>query len=190
MYLALKAHFQTDEYDVIKMRGRIRASRKSFDGLGKEFAFRRLVKLYDREESVCNFMLSNFVTGNHWGGVFDIEAAKTYQAWQRRNQSLGYVFKQELEQLFNEAAENDISDIFQHTSGTHPYILRAYLRKTIGPETLVILNRIENFVDVLDLPEDDPVWPDIRRLIRKYTPFIKINLEKFIEIYHGFRARG
>lgn len=185
MYLALKAHFQTDDYDVIKMRGRIRASRKSFDGAGKEFAFRRLIKIYDTEDAVCNFMVANFIRGNHWGGVFDVEAAKEYMAWQRRNQSLGYVFEQELIRLFAEATEHDVTDIFKHDPGTHPFILKAFMRNSIGPETLIIIDKITHFADSISLPNSDPVWPSIRRLIRKYSPFVRVNLEKFTEIYHG-----
>jgi hypothetical protein len=188
IYLALKAHFQTDEYDVVKMRGRIKASRRSFEGLGKEFAFRRLVKVYDKEEAVCNFMVANFISGSRWGGVFDVEAAKQYMTWQRRNQALSYVFEQDLIKLFEEAAEDGVTDIFKHDSGTHPYILKAFLRNTICPETLVILNKITNFIDIIDLADSDPVWPTVRRLIVKYAPFVKVNLEKFKDIYHAHRV--
>ena len=186
MYLALKAHFQTDAYDVVKMQGRIRASRKSFNGLGKEFAFRRLVKLYDREETVCNFMVANFITGSRWGGVFDATAAKTYMDWQRRNQSLGYVFEQDLIRLFAEAAEHEVTDMFSRQPGSHPFILKAFLRNTICPETLVILDKLTGWVQDCELDDSDPVWTDVRRLIVKYKPFVRINLEKFKEIYDRF----
>ena len=184
MYLALKAHFQTEDYDVVKMQGRIRASRKNFDGLGKEFAFRRLVKVY-KEEEVCNLMVANFVKGNHWGGVFDVEAAKEYTNWKRRQESLGYVFEQELLKLQEEAKEHGITDIFKHDTGNHPFILKAFLRNSIGPETLVILNRLTGFADGIDLPVNDPVWSDVRRLIVKYRPFVKFNREKFSNTYNA-----
>lgn len=186
MYLALRAHFQTDEYDVVKMQGRIRASRKSFDGAGKEFAFRRLVKMY-KDEEVCNFMVSNFIRGNHWGGIFDVEAAKEYADWKRRQESLSYVFDQDLYQLFEEAADDGVQDIFAHVPGSHPYILKAFLRRTICPETLVILNKILGWVQNVTLDNTDPVWGDVRRLIVKYRPFVKFDLEKFKTIYarHG-----
>lgn len=180
MYLALKAHFQTDDYDVVKMQGRIRASRKSFDGAGKEFAFRRLVKLYSDEE-ICNFMVSNFITGNHWGGVFDIQASQRYADWKRRNESLGYVFEQELTKLFEEAADDGVVNIFTAEPGKHPYILKAYLRQTVGPETLVILNRLTDFTTMVNL-DSDPVWPDVKRLIKKYRPFVKYQ-DKYQAIY-------
>ena len=187
MYLALKAHFQTDDYDVFKMHGRIRASRKSFNGLGKEFAFRRLIKLHDKEESVCNFMVANFIRGNHWGGVFDISAAKEFTAWQKRNQSLSYTFEQDLTKLFQEAAEDDVVDVFAFTAGTHPYVLKAFMRQTITPETLVILDKLTNWVTQCQLDDSDPVWKDIRRLIVKYRPFVKINLDKFASIHDKFK---
>ncbi len=68
MYLALRAHFQTDEYDVIKQRGRIRASHKSFVGSGKSFQFLQLTKTYQDAE-ICDFMVANFTAGDRWGGV-------------------------------------------------------------------------------------------------------------------------
>lgn len=186
MYLALKAHFQTEDYDVIKMQGRIRASRKSFDGAGKEFAFRRLVKQYSDEE-VCHFMVSNFIRGNQWGGVFNIEAAKEYADWKRRQESLGYVFDQDLHKLFAEAQDDDVNDVFAHDAGNHPYILKAYLRKTICPETLVILNKLTGWTNDIKLDQTDPIWGDVRRLITKYKPFVKFDAEKFRTILarHG-----
>jgi len=182
MYLALKAHFQTDDYDVVKMRGRIRASRKSFDGMGKEFAFRRLIKVYDTDEAVCNFMVANFIDGSRWGGVFDVEAAKKYMSWQRRNQSLSYVFEQDLNRLSEEATDDGVTDIFKHDSGSHPYILKAFLRNSITPETLVILDRITGFAADIQL-DSDPSWTPVSRMIRKYRPFLRINIDKFQDIY-------
>ena len=124
MYLALKAHFQTDKYDIVKMKGRIRASKDNFLGSGKELAFRRLVKLYNDEEA-CNFMVSNFVKGNRWGGVFDTEASKTYLEWKKRHESMKYMFEKDL-QVLNEYKDNDRS-IFDYTRGYHPQIGRAHV---------------------------------------------------------------
>jgi hypothetical protein len=179
MYLALKAHFLTDQYDVVKMQGRIRASRKSYTG-NKELIFKKLVKRYTDAE-VCDFMVSNFVAGNLWGGVFDEESVKRYTAWQRRTQSLRYVFETDLATLTTEA---EGIDWFTADQGRHPLILRAFLRNSITPETLVILNRITGFADKLIL-DSDPVWPDVKRLIVKYQPFLKFNREQYQEVLNG-----
>jgi hypothetical protein len=173
MYLALKAHFQTDQYDVIEMKGRIRASRKSYTS-NKELIFKKLVKKYTDAE-VCNFMVSNFIAGNHWGGVFDEEAAKRYTAWQRRTQSLRYNFENDLAVL---KTESEGADWFTAEPGQHPLILKSFLRNSITPETLVILNRLTKFTESVRL-DDDPIWPDVRRLITKYQPFLKFNREQY-----------
>lgn len=178
MYLALKAHFHTD-YDVIEMKGRIRASRKAYTS-NKELIFKRLVKKYD-DASICNFMVSNFITGNHWGGVFDEQAQVVFQDWQRRTQSLRYNFEQDLEVLKSEAADAGITDWFDG-QGQHPLILKAFLRRSISPETLVILNRLVGFTNKVNLPAD-PVWPDVKRMIEKYQPFLKIDVSLYKEIY-------
>ena len=180
MYLALKAHFQTDNYDVIAMQGRIRASRKTFFG-HKSLMFQKLVKQYSDDE-ICNFMVSNFIAGNHWGGVFDLEASKKYAAWKRRMESLRYTFKQDLLALRAEAEEAGVADWFAAPAGQHPLILKAFLRNSITPETLVILNKLTGFADQLQL--DDPVWPDIRRMIIKYSPFVKIDRASYQELLH------
>lgn len=184
MYLALKAHFQTEDYDVVEMRGRIRASRKAYTS-NKALIFQKLVKKYNDAE-VCNYMVSNFIAGNHWGGVFDEEAAKRYTAWQKRIQSLGYRFEQDLQTLTEEAAEEGITDWFSAENGRHPLILKAFLRNSISPETMVILNKLTGFVDNIKL-DNDPVWPDVRRLIIKYSPFVRISKEQYERIYNESR---
>lgn len=186
MYLALKAHFQTD-YDVIKMQGRIRASRKAYTS-NKELIFKRLVKKYD-DATICNFMVSNFISGNHWGGVFDEQSQVIFQEWQRRTQSLRYNFEQDLQTLKEEFEEEDHGDDWftPRWAGQHPLILKAFLRRSISPETLVILNRIVGFTDKINLPRD-PVWPDIKRMIEKYQPFLRVDISLYKELYE--RAVG
>lgn len=184
MYLALKAHFQTLNYDVIEMKGRIRASRKSYTS-NKELIFKRLVKRYS-DHDICNFMVSNFIAGNHWGGVFNEEATKVYQDWQRRTQSLRYVFEQDLETLRDEAEDENITDWFSADSGKHPLIVRAFLRQSITPETMVLLNRLTNFTSTIDLP-NDPVWPEIKMMIVKYSPFLRTpDIGPFENLYRQF----
>ena len=184
MYLALKAHFTTDKYDVIKMKGRIRASKESFIGSGKELAFRRLVKLYNDEEA-CNFMVSNFIKGNRWGGVFDMDASKTYTEWKKRKESLRYTFEQDLITL-NEFKDKDRS-VFDFVYGYHPVVLKCYLASEISIETLVILDKLNQFTEWILL--NDPVWEDVKRLIIKYKPFVRIDEEPFrkLSIKHDIR---
>ena len=58
-----------------------------------------------------------------------------------------------------------------------------YLRKAVSIETLVILNKLNNYTDELDrLLSDNIIWPDVSRLIKKYSPFLNINQNKYYDI--------
>ena len=176
MYLALRAHFQTEDYDVIKSRGKIRASQKSFVGSGKAFSFRRLTKLY-KDDEICDFMVANFITGDRWGGVFDADATRRYKEWKRRVESLRYQFNQDLDQLAGK-------DLFSYDTGEHPVVIKEFLGGRISIETLVILDRLTGFVTRFDEQGVDTLmWPDISRTIRKYRPFLRVELEQYKKIY-------
>ena len=184
MYLALKLHFTTDQYDVIKQKGRIRASRQAFAKRKDIFSIRKVSKTYSDEE-VANFLVANFTSGDRWGGLFDTEANERYTEWQKRVQSLSYIFSNDLDAILEELeAENKtFEDAFAIAKNQHPYIIKAFLRKTITLETLVILEKINPFLENFDTHlSTDIMWPDISRLIRKYKPFLRFDKEKYSEI--------
>lgn len=181
MYIALKLHFTTDNYDVIKQKGKVRASREAFAKRKDIFSIRKISKNYSDEE-VANFLVANFTSGDRWGGLFDAEANERYVEWQKRVQSLSYIFSNDLDAMIEELeSENKtFEQAFEITKNQHPYIIKAYLRKTITLETLVILEKINPFLDKFDTYlKTDIMWPDIARLIRKYKPFLQIDKEKY-----------
>jgi len=185
MYIALKLHFTTDKYDVVKQRGKVKASRQAFAKRTDLFSIRKISKTYSDEE-VANFLVANFVSGDRWGGMFDIDAGERYQLWKKKIESLSYNFSQDLDALIAEMEDKNLSlsEIFNVQSGQHPYIIKAFLRKTISIETLVILEKLNKYVEVFDKEITDTiVWPDISRMIKKYKPFLSIDTEKFNGIF-------
>jgi hypothetical protein len=101
MYLALRLHFTTDNYDVIQQKGRVRASRQAYAKRKDLFSIRKIAKSYSDEE-VANFLVANFVSGDRWGGMFDLEAGQRYKEWKKRVESLSYNFEQELDNIVND----------------------------------------------------------------------------------------
>ena len=185
MYLALRLHFTTDNYDVILQKGRVRASRQAYAKRKDLFSIRKIAKSYSDEE-VANFLVANFVSGDRWGGMFDLEAGQRYKEWKKRVESLSYNFEQELDNIINDLEESNlkIEDIFAVSKGQHPYIIKAFLRNTISIETLVILERLNKFTERFDREIGDTVvWPDVSRLIKKYKPFLLIDMEKYDGIF-------
>ena len=181
MYIALKLHFTTDNYDVIAQRGKVRASRQAFAKRKDLYSIKKVSKTYTDEE-VANFLVANFTSGDRWGGLFDSEASERYAEWKKRVESLSYIFTNDLDKLLEdlETDNKQFDDAFKITKAQHPYIIKAFLRKTITLETLVILEKINPFLIHFDTDlSNDIMWPDISRLIRKYKPFLQFDKEKF-----------
>lgn len=179
-YLALKLHFTTEKYDVIEQQGRVKASKNAFLKRNDLFAIRKIAETLSDEE-VIKFLVSNFITGDKWGGVFDTRSKEVYEKWKRRTEALSYVFEQEVTKIVNNCVKYNIrfEDCFKIKAGLHPYILKMYLKGDVSIETLVILNELTQFGKKFDEEmSDDLVWPDISRIIRKYTPFLHLKNKK------------
>jgi len=187
-YLALKLHFTTDQYDAIKQKGRVRATREAFNKRRDLYFIRKLAsKLPDKD--VVDFLVANFVSGDNWGGVFNSDAEKRFVEWKRKIESLTYTFESDISylQLECEKQGKELSYIFEMETNKHPIVVREYLGKNISLETLVILDDLKSFVDTYDkLMYNDIIWKDVSRLIKKYKPFLPYNKKK---IKDGFESR-
>ena len=189
-YLALRLHFTTDSYNVIEQKGRVRATKNSFLKRKDLLSIRRVAETYS-DKDIVDFLVANFVSGDRWGGVFDVESKERYQGWKKRIESISYTFKKEIDKAVTYADKLGITfnQLFYCNHGQHPFIIKMYLRNDISIETLVILNKLNNFTDKLDQDlKDDLVWPDTSRIIKKYSPFLEIKKDKYNEIYR--RAIG
>ena len=183
-YLALKLHFTTDKYNVIEQKGRVRASRQSFFKRTDLFNIKKIASEYSDSE-VVDFLIANFVSGDRWGGVFDSEARSNYLSWKKRIESITYTFEKDIDKISFEAEKNQerFIDYFRSFNSQLPKVINMYLRNDISIETLVILNKLNNYTDKLDQQlSDNIIWPDISRLIKKYSPFLNINKQKYDDI--------
>lgn len=189
-YLALRLHFTTDNYDVIKQQGRVKATRNAFLKRKDLLSIRRVSETYS-DKDIVNFLVANFVSGDRWGGIFDTEAKERYTNWKKRIESMAYTFEKEVSKLQLHCDKNGIEfkELFQSLKNQHPYIIKMFLRNEVSIETLVILDQFTGFTEVLDqVLSNDIIWPDVSRLIKKYTPFLTFNKEKYGQLFR--RATG
>ena len=183
-YLALKLHFTTDQYDVIKQRGRVRATKEAFFKRTDLFSIKKIANDYSDKE-VVDFLVANFVSGDRWGGIFDSDSKTTYFSWKKRIESITYTFEKDLGKIALEAEKIGATNysFLVSLNNQLPKIVNLYLRHDISIETLVILNKLNNYTDELDrLLSDNIIWPDVSRLIKKYSPFLNINKQKYYDI--------
>jgi hypothetical protein len=172
-YLALKLHFKGD-YDYHKYGGKVSASLESFDKRKDKFKFIKLSsKLSDPQ--ILEFYLSNFIRGKEWIGEFD---KRNWTAHKKINQSLEYVYKNDIEKLLTLVEKFDI--IFQCKDGNHPKLVKAYLGKKISLETLVILEKVLTYRERFDEQINEKfIWPKLSKLIDDYDPFLKVDVRAF-----------
>ena len=180
-YLALKNHFTKNSYDYHKYNKKTRASLQSFYKRKDRFWFEKLSRQKDEKE-VEDFFVANFVSCNDpetlWIGEIIKEGEDRYTQWQKKVQSLSYVFKEESESLFE---ENKFEDVFNCSKG-HPPLLKKFLIGKISIETLVIYNKIFLFGNKFDKKLKDPVWETVSRRIKKYEPFLHIDVLRYRKI--------
>ena len=180
-YLALKNHFTKDHYDYIKYRGKTRESNAAFYKRKDRFWFEKFARQKNDKE-IEEFFVSNFIYSTDpstvWIGEMIKEGEGRYQEWQKKVQSLTYVFKEETESVFE---NKKIDDMFDCSKG-HPPILKIYLRGDISLESMVIYDRILGYGKDFDKRLKDPVWETVSRKIKKYSPFLNIDVSRYKKI--------
>ena len=180
-YLSLKNHFTKDHYDYIKYRGKTRATHQAFYKRKDRFWFEKFARKKSDKE-VEEFFVSNFVSstdpGTMWIGDMIKNGEARYVDWKKKVQSLSYNFKEETSQLFE---DKNLDEVFDCSKG-HPPILKSYLGGNTSLETLVICDRILEYRKNFDKKLDDPVWQSVSKRIKKYEPFLNINVPKFKKI--------
>ena len=180
-YLSMKSHFTNRKYDFFKYGGKSRATMASFNKRKDKYWFEKTSRKYSDQE-ITDFLLANFVTTNTpqnlWIGEIINSGERNYSQWMKRKQSLTYLFKEQSNELLS---DNNLNEVFDCSKG-HPPILKKYLGGEMSLETLTILERIFSFVQNFDKKLKDPVWESVSLKLKKYIPFININVFQYKKI--------
>jgi len=180
-YLSLKNHFTNPKYDFFKYGAKTRASVTSFNKRKDKYWFEKTSRKYSDKE-VVDFLVSNFTATdnpqNLWIGEIINSGERNYAEWMKRQQSLSYLFKEQSNELFS---ENELESVFDCSKG-HPIVLKKFLSGTISLETLVIYDKIFLFGNTFDKKLLDPVWETVSLKLKKYSPFINIDVFNYRKI--------
>lgn len=177
----MKNHFTKDKYDYHKYCGKSRASVESFYKRKDRFWFEKLAR-NKKDKEVEEFFISNFITctdpSKLWIGELMREGEDRYTSWKKRTQSLSYTFKQELESILT---DQNFDSIFSSKKG-HPPLLKKYLSGQTSIETMVILDMILGYRKEFDNRIQDPVWETVSMRIKKYSPFLHIDVFRYKKV--------
>lgn len=185
-YIAIKNHFTQKKYDYHKYNGKVKASLQSFYNRKDRFWFEKMSRT-KTEEEIKNFFVANFASCDDpqtlWIGEIIKNGESNYKQWQKKIQSLSYLFKEELDIIFS---EGDFVSNFKVMGSKHPRIIKLYLSDKISLETLIILNKVLNYKTNYDKNLIDPIWEFISMKLEKYSPFIHIDIDRYKNIIKEF----
>jgi hypothetical protein len=181
MYHALKLHF-SGNYDYVKYNGKTNVTKEQFMVRKDKFSFYKLSRKYKREE-LFGFYVANFLKNPKlWAGdLLNEDAESEYKVWLRIQQSLGYLFDQDISHLFDKVEKPD--ELLIVIDGQYPLLYNEFLQDSIHLETIIILNDYLNFLPMWSKKvEDDIVFPDFVKKCNKYKPFFGYDKVKFKNI--------
>ena len=175
LYNALKLHFESS-YDAIKYNFKTSVTPNSFYKRKDKYFFAKLAKKYNG--NLKDFYISQFInTEKYIGDMMDSEADQNYMKYKKIKESIHRVFSVDINRIREENVLFD--DMFKAVNGQHPLIVKLWMQEEISLETVVILNSVFGFIDRESKNISDTIiWPDTRRLIDKYTPFVSFDTNK------------
>ena len=177
VYLGIKNHFTQDSYDWFKYNKKVNVTYDSFMKRKDKIFF---AKLGNRKDAYLeDFLVSNFLHDTKmWvGELLSEECEDRYKEWKRKQESLTYIFKNEMDFVSGWTPEQ-LNEFFDVKGGDHPPIIKKYLRGDISLETLAILNSVLHFVKRYDIMIHDPIYKEVSKICKKYQPFLSYDTVK------------
>lgn len=178
-YRALRLHFTQESYNIFKTQGRVKGVKE--ESLDKNLRLKHFLEKYRKKHKTLpefiDFLVAQFSSGDEYGGVYNGNPDEVYNKWKGRKDSLTRVFREDLQrcpELANKSA---------HTVQTQPPVMKAFYGEKISLETVCILNKLCHFLDEIHNP--DPLWKSFEFRIRKYSPFMTVDRDRFNHIMRG-----
>jgi len=179
IYLAVKLHFTSKDYDYHKYEGKVNCKLETFTKRNDRYFFHKLSKQYEQTD-ILDFFVANFATDSKgWvGNLLQRDGRDVYLDYKKRKEAFTYHFRNDCLRINDDFLSNNISfdDGFVCHNGQHPRLLRLLLQKTISLQTTIVLNHFLSFSKNWDKEiTEKVVWTKISSTIARLKPFIKFN---------------
>jgi len=179
IYLAVKLHFTSKNYDYYKYEGKVNCKLETFTKRNDRYFFHKLSKKYGQNE-ILDFFVANFATDDKkWiGNLLQNDGKDVYLDFKKRKEAFTYHFRNDLVRINNDFISNNLSfnDGFLCSNGQHPRLLRLLIQKKLSIQTAVVLDKILSFSKNWDKQINEKVvWTKISSTIARVKPFIKYN---------------
>tara|TARA_Y100000592_G_C5425106_1_gene295282 strand:- start:357 stop:950 length:594 start_codon:yes stop_codon:yes gene_type:complete len=172
LYNALRLHFETD-YDAVKYNYKSNVSPKSFFKRKDKYFFAKVAKNYGND--LMSYYLANFTQGvSYIGDMVNEVGDDNYNKYIKVKESIHRVFSVDINKITE--SEIDFDKCFISYDGQLPFVIQLMMQEDISLETVVILDSLLGFIQIESKKISDTIiWPDIKRRIEKYKPFVNFD---------------
>jgi len=181
-YIAIRNHFTQKGYDYFKYNGKTKVTSESFLKRRDRFFFAKLERKLSKDERPYFFVANFIVDDRNWSGSLVTEQSmEVYTDWKKNIQSLSYNFKQQCKKLKEivDSSGKMFDDLFK-ADGSHPPLLKLFLRNEVSLETMVIINKVLRYANRWSSElEDDFTWAQINKYIDRYDPWITVDIDQY-----------
>lgn len=176
LYNALKLHFESDGYDAFKYNFKTNVKATSFLKRKDKYFFAKVARQYEKD--MMGYYVSNFKNDiSYIGDMINTYGENNYSEHKRVQESIHRVFAVDINTLSEQNV--DFDKLFESEDGQYPLVARLWISEEISLETVVILNSILGFIPRESSKISDTImWPNIKRKIEKYTPFVNFDVNK------------
>lgn len=181
MHTALKLHFTQEKYDYFKFLGKTKASPVSFNKRKDKFFYQKIARKFPNRKELELLYVSQLIQNpNFWiGDIFTPSNEKYFCEYKSKLESIYYIFEQDLIKL-----KEKLNDKAKIDNSQFPALMRYVLSGEINVETFIILDSIYDLVNKWSKTIDDEyIWPEFKRKILKYMPFVKYDKKKILLIF-------
>lgn len=175
LYNALKLHFESDSYDAFKYNFKTNVKATSFLKRKDKYFFAKVARQYEKD--MMGYYVSNFKNGvSYVGDMINTYGEHNYLEHKRIQESIHRVFSVDINIM---SEQGELDKLLTSEDGQYPLIVQLWMQEDISIESVCILNSLLGFIPRESVKISDTImWPDIKRKIEKYSPFVNFDVDK------------
>ena len=192
LYLSLWQHFSLSrDYNYFKYKGKLgNITGKAYENRKDKYFFEALGAR--NKGDLLQYYVANFAHHGSevlWiGDLHSKESEDVYVHWQKRVQSLTYIFEEDLKEVneFLIARGLEFDRLFDVEEDEHPLIFRFVQQRMIEVESYIIMDKILGFSKRIakDI-KDIYIFPSEQYRYDRYAEFLNLESDKYIKIMKG-----
>ncbi len=184
-YQAIKLHFSTDSYCYFKYNGHVATKPEGFEKRKDKYSFHKLAREL-RDHEVVGFFVATFLVNPkaYTEAFLEPEAKERYRVWQDKMNTLPALFDADIQKIVTNKLDLGIRSIFSPPEdGSYPFIWTMMNQNEIMMETVAVLHGLTGILDLWDDHyKSDYIYEKTSKLIRKYEPFLGLDVPKYKKI--------